>query len=319
MLAHEGQAEFDTREFEACGVVLATIDTDKGVQVFGTDSENLGLYGAGIRQGEGLGCTGFLDGKFSIDLHKAKDVQVQAAHSLGVNTPATVQAQSLFTGRAGEDGQIGLAVTVVDHGAITGCAVDVELERTDLGTETFYAHKGCRAHFGLQTGPALGYRIGGDLRWCERLCEEGQTQVDIRQAQTHVARAHKGVGPVGANEQHVDIGGCGRFVHRGGGCVVSQGHLPGLFLNGKATTDLHKAKDVDVQVAHGTGEVSFAGVQGQGAAGGLGRGAGVDLQVLRFVVHQRAVCRSTVDLYCEGVGTQGQAVNADHACAGGTG
>ena len=82
---------------------------------------------------------------------------------------------------------------------------------------------------------------------------------------------------------------------------------------------MHKAKDIQVQVARGAQQLALGCVQTQSQAAGLGCGAGANVECLRFVVHQRAVGGLAVDLDVQGVGADCQAVHPHKGGAGSTG
>ena len=109
--AHERKAKVNTSELQANGAGRATANAGKGVQVVRANAQYLRTGRAGVREAQVNRCAGFLNRKFALYLHKAKDVQAQVPNGLGVLPACAVYAQREFTGRAAEDRQLGLALS----------------------------------------------------------------------------------------------------------------------------------------------------------------------------------------------------------------
>ena len=169
----------------------------------------------------------------------------------------------------------------------------------------------------MQGGPFAGGAAGGDFSRCQFFGEQGKADVDVAQLQADVAGTDEGVEAAAAQKQHVYADRGGGFVFCCGGGYVGKGDAAGFLFKAKAAGYLDEAEDVDFEVAGGPGKFPLPGVKVQGQAAWIGGGAGVDGKVLHFVVGKRAVCCGAVDGDAEGVGGDGQAVNADEGGATG--
>ena len=212
--------------------------------------------------------------KVAFNRDKAEHVEFQAADQAGHLTVGTVQVQFQVGGGAGGHFECGVAQrlgvcragreAVVDHGAVFGCAVDLQAHVIDLNGQALYAHKGGLIYCGLRRGPAAG--LGAcRLQAGEFFADDHQAQVHVVQAHTHgagqqlavrvVAAAHagKGVELVATKGEHIG----------GQGLAVAERHALAARDDGKFTASGHKAGDVEVEHAARFHELAVATVQGK--------------------------------------------------------
>ena len=248
------------------------------------------------------------------------------APGLGVLAARAVDFKAQAAGRAGEDAEVGFALgaaacfeAVVDDAGVCSLAVDGNAEVLHTNGQAFNAHKFGAADLRLHAAPAARYFVGINLGLGELFAHQRDADVGVCELQANVARAQESVQATAANEQQVDIDRDGGFVHRRGSGYIGHGDLAGFLLQAKAARHLHKAKDIQVQVARGAQQLALGCVQTQSQAAGLGCGAGANVECLRFVVHQRAVGGLAVDLDVQGVGADCQAVHPHKGGAGSTG
>ncbi len=239
--------------------------------------------------------------------------------------PRTVDIQGQTAGWARQHGQLGMACAVVDHtGVFSRLAVDGQIKAAHLHGQPINPHKGCASNFGLQSSPAASQLPSGHLGRCQRLAQHGQAQINICQVQANgvglpPVDTGKSVQATGADQQHVHRHRRVRFVHSGRGRDVSQRHLPCLLLDAKSTRHLHKAEHIQVQIARSSGQHAFSCVQTQGQTARVGQRARADLQTLRLVVHQAAICCCPVDLHIECVRAHRQTAHTHKGSARCTG
>ena len=168
---------------------------------------------------------------------------------------------------------------------------------------------------------------------CQPLGHEGKAEVHFLQAQADgvccaAVQAGKGVYAGGADGEQVgfDFGGGFGFRRVVGYYAVIQDEAFGALFKGEAAGDLQEAEGVKLQVGAGAKQAPLTAVHGEGCgaadAGGdvqggfAGAGGAGDVAVVDYGV---ADFFSAVDFDADGVGTGGEAVDADEGGAGGAG
>ena len=266
------------------------------------------------------------DAEFTINGHKAEQVQRQVASQACHLPGGAVQGQGQFAVRSGRHGQFGVSSgdcigavgrqAVVDHRSVFSLAVHREAQFVDRDGQTVHAFKGSPPGRGLSGGPTACLLIARDL-----LGQKRQAQLHIREANTQFARTHKSFQVVAADQQHVHHHQ--GFIFLGGRVVfdASQFDLALFALDAKVAFNCHKTKQVQLKLASQAGQLAVCAVHAQLQAGfGAGGNHQLGLAVAVFVVgvhqaevHHRAVTCLAVDLQSQRFDFNRQALDAVNA------
>ena len=283
----EGQTKVHLAQRQADGVVLAGAHAGECIHIAGTDGDQVGLLDdRAVGQHHFLAA--LLDRKIALDAEKAKQVDLQAGG--GLDDLALTAGHGQRQGAAGAGGNvqrrlaperlvIGVLPAVVHHlVASLASLVDEDTDAGGRGGQALDALKRQAAGGGLEAGPGAAGVVAGS--------QQGQAEFGLIELQAYgivaaAPHAHEGADARAANQQRV----CGhRFAAKEGDAAAGR-------FKGQLTRQADKAKQVQLHIAGGAGELTQAAVTVEHH--GLAVAAGHDFELHAAVVDHQILGRAS--------------------------